>query len=194
MIDLDDGLMYLKYFKKSIYLEFLKIFKGLDYTGRIEHTDKRLRGYEGCYPVSDVFNRLKITKLDTILDIGCGKGLFIYYALKYPFTLIDGIEYSVKLVDIAKYNAKKAGDKRVHIYHSDARKFTEYEKYNYYFVNNPFNAEIMEQVVIKLKESYLKKKRKIIVIYQFPFNITVFKKHGFEILYEKFPNSILTFG
>ena len=47
MINISDTLMYLQYYKKTAYLEFLKACKGLDYTGRIESRNSYLRGYEG---------------------------------------------------------------------------------------------------------------------------------------------------
>ena len=194
MINISDTLMYLQYYEKNAYLEFLKIYKELDYTGRIESHVSFLRGYEGCYPVKGLLKKMNITPRDRILDIGCGKGLFLYYSSKFDFGRIDGIEYSKKLTYIAKHNAMMLNDQRIHIYNCDARNFKHYDKYNYFFINNPFSTEIMEQVVFSIIQSYQVKKRRIIVIYQFPFSIDVFKKNNFEVIFEKFPNSILTFG
>ena len=194
MIDISDTIMYLRYYKKIAYLELLDFCKGLDYSGRIESHNSSFRGYEGCYPIKSLLRKLNISDKDRILDIGCGKGLSLYYSSKFDFGRIDGIEYSKKLTHIAKRNAKILKDSRIHMYNCDARNFKRYEQYNYFFINNPFSAEIMEQVVLAIIQSYQVSKRKIIVIYQFPFSIDVFKKYNFEILYEKFPNSILTFG
>lgn len=186
--------MYLRYYKKSAFLSFLKSYKSLDYTGRIESHRSAFRGYEGCYPVKRVLNKLEITAKDKILDVGCGKGLFLYYSSKYNFGRIDGIEYSEQLTQIANKNAQKLNDSRIHIYNSDARDFKHYEQYNYFFFNNPFSKEIMEEIVISLVNSYSNNKRRMVVIYQFPFSKDVFEKHGFSVLYEKYPNSVLTFG
>ena len=194
MIDLTDTIMYFRYCKKVAYLELLKIGKGLDYTGRIESLNSSFRGYEGCYPIKGLLRKMGISVKDRILDIGCGKGLSLYYSSKFGFARIDGIEYSKKLTRIAKHNAKILKDNRIHIYNCDARDFKKYAQYNYFFINNPFSTEIMEQVVFAIIQSYHVKKRKITVIYQFPFSIDVFKKYNFEILYNNFPNAILTFG
>lgn len=194
MLNLTDTLMYIRYYKKIVYLYYLNIGKGLDYTGRIESNSSSLRGYEGCYSIKRLLKKMNITDQDCILDIGCGKGLSLYYSSMFSFHRIDGIEYSKKLTHIAKQNARILKDSRLHIYNCDARNYKHYDKYNYFFINNPFSADIMEQVVLELIESYSIRKRKIIVLYQFPFSIDVFKKHGFEILYEKFPDSVLTFG
>ena len=194
MINISDTLMYLQYYKKIVYLELLKAFKGLDYIGRIESHISSLRGYEGCYPIKGLLKKLNITTEDRILDIGCGKGLSLYYSSMFCFERIDGIEYSKKLTQIAKRNARLLKDRRIHVYNCDARNFNHYDQYNYFFINNPFSAEIMEQVVQNIVDSYSVNQRRIIVLYQFPFSIDVFKKYEFEVLYEKFPNSILTFG
>lgn len=193
MINILDAMMYLRYYKKIVYLELLKAVKGLDYTGRIESHDASLRGYEGCYPIKGLLNKLHITRRDRILDIGCGKGLSLYYFTMFNFNKIDGIEYSSQLTQVAKQNARLLNDSRIHILNCDARDFNHYEKYNYFFINNPFSEEIMEQVVLAILKSFSVNKRRIIVLYQFPFSLGVFKKHGFKIRYNKFPNSILTY-
>lgn len=194
MINVSDTIMYVNYYKKNFYLSYLKKYKKLDYTGRIADKNPELRGYEGCYPIQKILKKLNSTPNDSILDIGCGKGLFLYYASKFKFCQIDGIEYSKELTEIALKNLAKMKDARVHIKQCDAREFQEYDKYNYFFINNPFTAEITEFVVKKICESYHNKKRKITVIYQFPFQKEIFLNYEFEELYEKFPNCILTFG
>ena len=141
-----------------------------------------------------VLKKLNITSNDRILDIGCGKGLCLYYSSMFDFERIDGIEYSKKLTQIAKHNARLLNDRRIHIYNCDARNFKHYEEYNYFFINNPFSSEIMEQVVLAMIDSIKRRRRKITVLYQFPFSLDVFEKYNFEIIYDKFPNSILVFG
>lgn len=193
MIDFYDTLMYLQYYTKTVYLEGVKVCKGLDYTGRIESNNSSFRGYEGCYPIKQILNKMNISYNDRFLDIGCGKGLSLYYSSIFNFERIDGIEYSSRLTRIAKQNAKVLKDNRIHIYNCDARDFKHYDKYNYFFINNPFSAEIMEQVVCAIIKNYSVNTRKITVIYQFPYSINVFTKHNFEIIYHQFPNTILTF-
>lgn len=194
MLNLTDSLMYLRYFKKVSYLTALKVFTGLDFTGRTENTEMGLNGYEGCYPINALLRNLKILETDSIIDIGCGKGLFLYYASRFQFGRIDGIEYAEGLVQTAKRNANLMSDGRLHIYHQDAREYSDYDRYNYFFINNPFDAEIMEIVIRKLQESYQLNERKITVIYQFPFRLDLFCIHGFSIVYNKFPDAVLTFG
>lgn len=102
MINWTDFMMYVRYYMKTVYLAYLKTLKGLDYTGRIEDFHTQLKGYEGCYPVHAVLRKLAIVPSDSVLDIGCGKGLFLYYATAFDFGCIDGIEYADSLVQTAK--------------------------------------------------------------------------------------------
>lgn len=193
MINIQDFSMYLRYFWKNLYLKYLYKIKGLDFGGRQEAQDHELRGYEGCYPVNKILKKAAIRREDSILDIGCGKGLFLYYASQFPFDKLDGIEYSAELVETAKKNFSILSNSNIHVYHCDARNFSDYHKYNYFFVNNPFSSNILEEVVDKIKKSCSTDRRKIVVIYQFPFSKNVFLKHGFTIEYDKFPNMILTY-
>ena len=186
-----DILMYLRYYKKKIFLRFLYIFKGLDYTGRIESGVEGINGYEGCYPVSFLLDQLKPTKGDSILDVGCGKGLFLYYAKRYPFWNIDGIDYSEELTDVAKINLSKIGDSRLHVYKCDFRDYTHLDDYTFYFINNPFGRELIEELVNCLIVSLSNNPRTIKIIYQFPFCLDVFTDAGFKLVYNKFPNSLL---
>ncbi len=192
MINWLDFTMYVRYYEKKGYLTYLKTVKGLDYTGRIEDSHTQLRGYEGCYPVRGILRKLAIVPSDNILDIGCGKGLFLYYATAFAFSQIDGIEYADSLVQVAKKNAAILSDNRLHIFHQDAREYAGYEKYNYFFINNPFSAEIMEKVAEEIKRSLFTRTRRITVIYQFPFHKEIFIKKGFTLRYDRFPNAVLT--
>ena len=194
MINWTDFMMYVRYYKKTVFLAYLKIVKGLDYTGRIEDSHIQLRGYEGCYPVHAMLRKLAIAPSDNVLDIGCGKGLFLYYATAFDFGRIDGIEYADSLVQAAKKNAALLSDERLHIFHQDAREYSGYDKYNYFFINNPFSVEIMEMVAEEIKRSTRSCARKITVIYQFPFHKEIFIKKGFTLQYERFPNAVLTLG
>ena len=186
--------MYLRYLKKVVYLRFLKIWKGLDFTGRIESNNKELRGYEGCYPIITILDQLQISPSDSILDIGCGKGLFLYYALKYGFSKVDGIEYVEGLANTATQNMKIIGDNRGHVYHIDARSFRDYDKYNFFFINNPFSADLMRNLADILVGNFMRNQKRLTVIYQFPFGRRIFEERGFVIEYDDFPNIVLTIG
>lgn len=189
---LSDGVLYIKYYLKTVKLKRLFKKKGLDFTGRIEDANKDLRGYEGCYNINGILRKLDINSKDKILDIGCGKGLFLWYASKFDFGVIDGLEYSQEFYDIAKTNLAIMNNPKITVYHDDARSFASYDQYNYFFLNNPFSASIMREVLEKILDSKKSNNRPIVIIYQFPFSKDLFLEKGFEIKYEKFPNIVLT--
>ena len=146
---LSDSVLYAKYYLKIFKLKQLLKRKGLDFTGRIEDANKELRGYEGCYNINGILKKLDITPKDKVLDIGCGKGLFLWYASKFDFGAIDGLEYSKELYNIAKTNLKIIKNPKINVYHEDARKFASYDQYNFFFLNNPFSLSIMQEVLEK---------------------------------------------
>lgn len=190
-MNLNDLGMYFKYLKKCIRLSFLNAFKGIDFKGRIKDMNPMLRGYEGCYPVNKILKQLDIKECDSIMDIGCGKGLFLYYARKYPFKKIVGIEYSKKLSNIAIKNMNNLNDNRIKIINTDARIFSQFEEYNYFFINNPFSSDVMNEFIERILEC--RKEKKTTVIYQFPFAKEFFLRKGFKIFIDKYPNLVLQY-
>lgn len=190
-MEVTDIEMYVRYFKKVVFLNILRIFKSIDFTGRIESDNEELRGYEGCYPVSRMLDSLQISEQDSVLDIGCGKGLFLYYAKRYPFRLISGIDLNAQLVSVARRNMSKLSDTRIDVWHCDARTFGAYDKYNIFFINNPFCKEVLCEVVNRIIDSQRQNMRRITVIYQFPYHLDVFAGLGFMIKADDGVNVIL---
>ena len=182
--------MYVRYYAKNIRMRFLRRFRNLDFEGRFQESNPIFNGYEGCYPVGRILRKLKITRQDSILDIGCGKGFFLYYARKFDFAKIDGLEYSNELFCIAKSNMTEVDDARIHLYNCDARDFEKYADYNLFFLCNPFSDEVMETVLSKILESHKHDKRKITVYYQFPFYKDLLLNKGFELRYLTFLHGV----
>lgn len=134
--------------------------RGLDFTMRDTGLLKRSNGK--CYGYSktseahlqEIFKRIPNKETVRFLDIGCGKGVVLKEAAKYSFQRIDGIEISSQLVETARKNFRilKMED-RIKCIHADAAVFESYGDYNVFFLFNPFPAEILENVIIKIMES-----------------------------------------
>lgn len=174
---------------KKIKLKLLNKTKKIDFEGyysaqTLNLKDKGVTGYEPCYNYSKLLRKCKVTKKDAFLDIGSGKGCALYYARKFPFALIDGIEISKELSTVAQNNLKIIKDDRLHAYCIDAREFKDYGRYNYFYFYNPCNEEVMENILDLILESYKNNKRIITVIYQTPKHKSKFIDKGFEVMYD----------
>ena len=110
---------------------------------------------------------LSISRGDSILDIGCGKGKMVFFFHKLGFGKSDGIDFSKKLVDCARYNMKILKTE-CSIINADAIDFCGYANYNYFYLGNPFGKQTMHLVMDKIEESFRKKPRKITIIYYNP--------------------------
>lgn len=133
---------------------------GLDFTMRdmslISKSGGMMHGYAKTDEAHarDILDILNITPKDGILDIGCGKGVFLREAAKYPFGKIAGIEIDERLVTIAQENFRILKlSERVGVCCSDALEFENYGAFNIYYLANPFEKEIMEKVVDKIAVS-----------------------------------------
>jgi SAM-dependent methyltransferase len=120
---------------------------------------------------------LCVTKSDSIIDIGCAKGSAIRCMSDFPFRRVDGIEISTQLAAIARKNFARLKKKNVEIFNLDARNFTGFEKYNFFYFYNPFPASIMVPVIRRLWEE--SKHQEAIVIYNNPVCHNLIESVGF---------------
>lgn len=164
---------------------FKEKIHGLDFTMRdlslINETDGVLHGYSKTDEshAESIFEKLNelcpIEKLK-LLDVGCGKGVFLRKADMYPFKKISGIEYSEEIARIAKKNFKILGlDDRIKVYHIDAINFDYYSVFNVFYFFNPFEKEIMDRVMGRIVDSV---KSKYWVILHNPVSAEIVEKYG----------------
>ena len=148
--------------------------KGLDFTQSLSANELKLPdnswGYEssGNSYLKRVLSSFNISKDDSIIDIGSGKGHVLKLFSKYLFKKIDGIEFSPLLVDISRKNFERLTLKNITIYNTDATKFEEYKNYNYYYMFNPFQGDVMHKVISEIESSLKIKPRQVIIIYKNP--------------------------
>lgn len=121
-----------------------------------------------------------ITKKDSILDIGCGKGKMLTFFAGFPFKNICGLEYIQEMVDIARQNMNvlKLGGV-VTVIAGDARNYEDFDKYNYFYMSNPFwDDDIMISLVENIKKSILRNNRTVHIIYNNPRQENILISHG----------------
>ena len=115
-----------------------------------------------------VFNKLKITPTDAVIDFGSGKGGALITLTKYPFRRIAGVEISPSLVEIAQRNLAKLGIKKVAMYCLDAGIFRDFDEFNYIYMANPFPCQVMNEVMANLSASLIQVPRDLTIIYRNP--------------------------
>ena len=96
---------------------------------------------------SNIMSRLDINNDDSFIDIGCGKGGVLYYASKYPFRRVAGVEIEDELYEIAVRNFQKLNMPNIEVFHDNAITFDKYSEFNVFFLFNPFDPDIYQQVI-----------------------------------------------
>lgn len=148
---------YGKYLFEWVFLEKMR---GLDFTMRDTHLLRESGGALHGYSKTDeahakaIFETLGIDSKRRLLDVGCGKGAFLRVASKYPFGRIAGIEIDPALVKIAQKNFRRLGlEDSVQVYCSDALRFERYGEFDMFYFFNPFEKEIMSEVLAMIQGS-----------------------------------------
>lgn len=129
---------------------------GLDFTMRDKSLLKKTNGAMHRYSITpeehirEILAHLDFTKCSAFLDIGCGKGLVLKIVSGGSFQSLGGIEYDERLAGICKRNLRRLGLKDIQIFCGNAREFDGYERYNTFFLFNPFGEEIFKEVLEKI--------------------------------------------
>jgi SAM-dependent methyltransferase len=170
--------------------------RGLDFYARDLTLCKNSNGKYHGYSVSPkkylnkIFSSIDISDENVFLDIGCGKGYVLTFAAKYPFKEIEGFDISASLIQIAQKNISILNlINRIKVFTSDALQYDNYEKFDHFFLFNPFPSDIMRPTIWKIIESIKKRPRKITVIYYNPTCHKDFIETGhFEVVKELYDN------
>ncbi|MCI9127127.1 MAG: class I SAM-dependent methyltransferase [Eubacterium sp.] len=150
---------------------FIERPRGLDFSMRQKNHGIQTEGNHGYALTQEkafdiILRQLELDENDCFIDIGCGKGGCLYYATKYGFNRIAGIEIEDSLYRIAVRNFQKLKMHHVEIYHEDAITFSRYDEFNVFYMFNPFEPEIYREVLDNLFKCFtqLRAKRKKIYL------------------------------
>lgn len=127
--------------------------------------------YEACSPAAcrwAIENAPVDLSRFYFVDVGCGKGRPLLIAAQYPFERLLGVEYSSKLCEQARANLTAAGvsSARFEIFCVDAVNFELTPHNTFAYLHNPFDNEILSQVLERLRE--LAEANQLIVAYEGP--------------------------
>lgn len=121
--------------------------------------------------------RYKISQSDSIIDIGCGKGLAMYYMAQFPFGHIAGLELSEALIgdvytNLTKIIKPKCSQEvlreRFSLIVADAGLYQKYDDFNFFYIYNSLPKGVMREFVERVKESNRRNPRKIVLLYLMP--------------------------
>ena len=118
------------------------------------------------------------------IDLGCGSGGALVLAKMFGINHVSGIELVDKLYKRAVQNMNILGlDCKIIL--GDVLK-TDFDKYNFFYLYNPFRGKIFENTIHKIENSYQKKPRIIYIYYGNPFEHKVVVKNGLFRICEQF--------
>lgn len=148
------------------YLLFLGEYLFMERPRRLDFTMRDTRLYQqsaGKYHgysktdekhLQEIFQTLDFSRCRNLLDVGCGKGVVLKEAAKFPFERIAGIELQEELVRTAGKNFRILGlEKRISCMQADALDFDGYGEFDVFFFFNPFSEEVFGRVIDRILES-----------------------------------------
>lgn len=150
----------------------LEKMRGLDFTqhhmvDELGFSDDMAKAYAPS-PIEDlkmILSELDIQPTDAILDYGSGKGFAMVIMNNFNFNFVGGVELSKRLTKICRTNFSKLGIKNVGVFQCNAIEFKEIDRFNYFYLFNPFPEIVLKAVLQNIQESIEKHPRKIIFIY-----------------------------
>jgi SAM-dependent methyltransferase len=168
----------LKIFTLTYYFFRSLILRGLWNTGNLFYQDIRQENefkihtssfknsdsqqffhYQGAgyLVLSRIFKELKTYTDFSFVDIGSGRGRVIFAAERAGFNDLTGIELDEELVDSAKENLKiypfKRNESVIRFLNENALTFKYKNEPAIYFLFNPFNEEILKEVLSRIESA-----------------------------------------
>lgn len=105
-----------------------------------------------------------------LVDVGSGKGRFLMVASEFPFLECRGIEFSPELCKIAERNVARFQQRSEHRIPitttcADATRYQFSADENVIFLFNPFERELLEQVIGNLGRSLRDSPRELVICF-----------------------------
>jgi cyclopropane fatty-acyl-phospholipid synthase-like methyltransferase len=170
-----------------IYYQELSSKNGKRYDYIINNNDD-INAYSShspsCSTLYEVISKLDITENDSIIDIGSGKGFALVLFSLFNFSNITGIEINAADYDVCVNNLQVLKlEKKINVVKNDCLNFNEFNKYNYFYFYNPFNADLFDKLISNIVDVC---NHRIRIIYK---NIhheeeTILRKNNFVLIKE----------
>ena len=114
-------------------------------------------------------NSSHISKRDKIIDFGCGKGRVSFYLSYNRKTQMIGVEYDERLYNSALENKERCiNSSRVDFIYCNASDYKIDNDVTGAYFFNPFNLDILKDVIKNIKESKAENDREIKLFFYYP--------------------------
>ena len=126
----------------------------------------------GYVTLGRIFRDLTIRESDVLVDYGCGKGRPLFFATRFPFRRLIGVEKAESLVECAEANRNRLRAKQrrqdVEIIQADAKTWKVPADATIVFLFNPFVGQILQGAIDQLFHSWSHHPRQITIVYVQP--------------------------
>tara|TARA_B110001454_G_scaffold30599_1_gene29897 strand:+ start:684 stop:1388 length:705 start_codon:yes stop_codon:yes gene_type:complete len=94
----------------------------------------------------NIFKKEYNCKDYNFVDVGCGSGIATIFAKKkFDFQSVSGFDIFEKCIERSKDNIARAGLKDINVFVADAKNFKLENKKYFFYMFNPFEAEILNK-------------------------------------------------
>ena len=135
------------------------------------HADRYRFPYEPTpYPVLErLAGSGYITKKNTVIDYGCGKGRVGFYLSWQVRCRSIGIEYDDRICQAALKNRESAiSGRKVEFYKDRAEVYSIPEEVDRLYFFNPFSVEVLRKVMGRIRETWYARPREILLFFYYP--------------------------
>ena len=110
-----------------------------------------------------------ITKKNTVLDYGCGKGRVDFFLSYQTRCKTIGIEYDDRIYYSAIENKSSAiSSNRTAFLLENAENYRVPVEVDRFYFFNPFSVEILQKVMARIRESYYEVPRELLIFFYYP--------------------------
>ncbi len=142
-------------------------------------------------PLLKLLHELPLPREGVFVDLGCGKGRVLLIAAQLGFRKVVGIELCADLCRRARKNLelfsrKHPASSPIEVVETDAAHYEFTGDENVFFLYNPFDAVVLEQVLANIAKSVQKTPRDIWMIYNNPVEHNLIQKNGLFSNYRRY--------
>ncbi len=133
-----------------------------------------------------MLRQMRVTSKDVFADFGCGKGLVLLLAARFPFGMVIGVDLSPGMLEVARRNVERRTNpttrRRFELVQTDAAAYPIPDDLNTCYFYRPFPTQVYEAVIANLESSAASHPREIRLFYLHPepADAGVPARHGFH--------------